>query len=295
MSKKLKSASTVDDAVDSSNNKINTNKTDDNNTDNTDKNETPNKTIKVPVEPTEENNLKTGDVIPFWTENPNILFDKTYMFEFFPIETMTYEQKLNAVTRTTIILTIIGYLLSSNMRVLIIGVITVLAIFLMFYYRKKEEFKTKSKKAVSDLKEGFDNPAQAFLKENNMPINNVFMSPSSRNPYSNVLVTDYNYNPNKKPAPPAFNSMVNEDIKKQTMKMVAEINNDQPNITKKLYKDLGEELEFDQSLRQFYSNPSTTIPNDQSSFADFCYGNMVSCKEGNLFACAKNKVNYNNY
>lgn len=292
MSKKLKSASAVDDAVDSSNNKINTNKTDDNNTD---KKETPNKTIKVPVEPTEENNLKTGDVIPFWTENPNILFDKTYMFEFFPIETMTYEQKLNAVTRTTIILTIIGYLLSSNMRVLIIGVITVLAIFLMFYYRKKEEFKTKSNKAVSDLKEGFDNPAQAFLKENNMPINNVFMSPSSRNPYSNVLVTDYNYNPNKKPAPPAFNSMVNEDIKKQTMKMVAEINNDQPNITKKLYKDLGEELEFDQSLRQFYSNPSTTIPNDQSSFAEFCYGNMVSCKEGNLFACAKNKVNYNNY
>lgn len=121
------------------------------------------------------------------------------------------------------------------------------------------------------------------------------MPPSSRNPYSNVLMTDYDYNPNKKPAPPAFNSIVNEDIKKQTMKMVAEINNDQPGITKKLYKDLGEELEFDQSLRQFYSNPSTTIPNDQSSFAEFCYGNMVSCKEGNLFACAKNKTNYNNY
>ena len=192
MSKKLKSASAVDDAVDASNNKINsTNMTDENNTDNKETTKTTtNKTIKVPAEPTIENTKSSG-IIPFWIENPNILFDKTYMFEFFPVDTMTYEQKLNAVTRSTILLTIFGYLFSSSMRILIVGAITVLAIFLMFYYRKKEEFKTKSKKAVSELKEGFDSPAQAFLKENNMPINNVFMPPSSRNPYSNVLMTDY--------------------------------------------------------------------------------------------------------
>ena len=37
--------------------------------------------------------------IPFWVQDPNILFKQAYIFEFFPVETMTYEQKLNAVTR----------------------------------------------------------------------------------------------------------------------------------------------------------------------------------------------------
>ena len=291
MSQKLKSASVVDDAVDISYNKID------------DTNETPKKTgaISVPTEPTTVKNDDDDDddddknVCPFWTENPNVLFDKRYMFEFFPVDSMSYEQKLNAVTRTTVLLTLFGFFYSGSFRVLIIGAITVLAIFLMFYYRKKEEFKTKSKKVVADLKEGFDSPAQSILKENNLPINDVFMPPSSGNPFSNVLMTDYDYNPNKKPAPPAFNAIINDDIKSKTKKLVADINYDQPDITKKLYKDLGEELEFDQSLRQFYSNPNTTIPNDQSSFAEFCYGSMTSCKEGNLFACAKNKANYNNY
>ena len=47
-------------------------------------------------------------------------------------------------------------------------------------------------------------------------------------------------------------------------------------------------MHFEQSLRQFTSNPGSTIPNDQGAFADFCYGSMVSCKEGNQFACARN-------
>ena len=77
--------------------------------------------------------------------------------------------------------------------------------------------------------------------------------------------------------------------------MVQDLNPDQPNISDKLFKDLGEQYVFEQSLRQFHSNPNTQIVNDQTGFAEFCYGNMVSCKEGNLFACARNLTNYNLY
>ena len=59
-------------------------------------------------------------------------------------------------------------------------------------------------------------------------------------------------------------------------------------------KDLGEQFVFEQSLRPFHSNPSTTIPNDQQGFAEFCYGSMVSCKEGNMFACARNLARHTN-
>jgi hypothetical protein len=87
---------------------------------------------------------------------------------------------------------------------------------------------------------------------------------------------------------------VNNDILKQAKLMVVESNPEQPDIADKLFRDLGEQLVFEQSLRPFYSTASTTIPNDQSSFAEFCYGSMISCKEGNSFACARNLSRYTN-
>ena len=34
--------------------------------------------------------------------------------------------------------------------------------------------------------------------------------------------------------------------------------------------------------------PNTKIPNDQKKFAEFCYGNMGSCKDGDDIECSKN-------
>ena len=111
---------------------------------------------------------------------------------------------------------------------------------------------------------------------------------------SNVLITDYDYNPNKKPAPPSYNTNVNADILNKAKQLVSDLHPDQPNISDKLFKDLGEQFAFEQSLQPFYSTANTMIPNDQTSFADFCYGSMVSCKEGNLFACARNLSRHTN-
>ena len=47
-------------------------------------------------------NEKEVTSTPFWFDNPNILLDKNYIFEFFPIEPMSYNQKLNAITRIII-------------------------------------------------------------------------------------------------------------------------------------------------------------------------------------------------
>jgi hypothetical protein len=234
--------------------------------------------------------------IPFWTEDPNILLQQKYIFEFFPVDAMVYNQKLNAVTRTIIVLTILGFIFSRNLRILIIGLITVGAIYLMHHYHEKEDQKMESKKVLDNVKEGFDGPGLAVYRELGMPVpTDVFTVPDSSNPFSNVLVTDYDYNPNKKPAPPAFNSNINNQILVQAKNLVQEANPDHPGIADKLFKDLGEQLEFEQSLRPFHSNPATTIPNDQGAFAEFCYGSMISAKEGNKFAMARNMSRYTNY
>ena len=249
----------------------------------------PAESLPLPVKPTAC--TKTA----FWGENPNILLDKEYIFEFFPIDTMNYNQKLNAITRVVILLTIVGFAFTRNIRLLVISAITFFAIFLFHYYHEKEKQKNEKKKPNLDKVENFDNPAMSYLKENNISISpDVFDEPTSSNPFSNVMMTDYDYNPNKKPAPPAFNDNINNKILTQAKQLVSDANPDQPDIADKLFKDLGEQFVFEQSLRPFNSNPNTTIPNDQGAFAEFCYGSMISCKEGNKFACARNLSRHTN-
>jgi hypothetical protein len=122
----------------------------------------------------------------------------------------------------------------------------------------------------------------------------VFDKPNAGNPLSNVLMPDYDYNVNKKPAPPAYTENGSAEILAKAKQMVVNANPDQPNIANKLFTDLGDQIDFEQSMRPFHSTASTTIPNDQGAFADFCYGSMVSCKEGNMFACARNLPRYTN-
>lgn len=232
------------------------------------------------------------NIIPFWSDDPNILLNNDFLFEFFPVEKMSFEQKLNAISRTVILLTMITFFYTKSARILFIGAISVFFIFMLHKSKKVENDEIKKKK------EGFNegSPRDDVDLIKSVDLSNVFREPDSSNPFGNVLVTDYIYDPKRKPAPPAFNQKVNDDIIEKAKDVVRKMNPDQPDITEKLFTDLGDQYVFEQSLRPFHSTASTTIPNDQQSFSEFCYGGMVSCKEGNAFACAKNNAgNYNLY
>lgn len=234
------------------------------------------------------------DIIPFWGENPNVLLQNPT--ELFPTKEMSFQQSLNAVTRLVIFVALFAIIVTGSFRFIFILFATLVAIWLLWYTQTEKE---KAKKTVSLEKggnlsiEGFKNPAKVLLSAN-PPSLDVFQRPSSSNPLGNTLMTDYDYNPNKKPAAPSFNAQINDEILQKAKQTVIELNPDQPDIADKLFHDLGEQLVFEQSMRSFYSNPGTTIPNDQEAFAEFCYGSMVSCKEGNKFACARNLSRHTN-
>ena len=281
--------------------------------------------------------------IPFWVQDPNILFKQPYVFEFFPVETMTYEQKLNAVTRSVLVLTIITFLYTHSTRLLAISAVTLLAIIILhFSHTQSLETRLKKQQHINAI-EGFVHQNTSDIEANTfdagdsasaaefrgggrgkndpkmhslgskkpslyidpnigetmtIPTLNgpeVFVEPIPQNPMGNVLLTDYDYNPKKKPAPPTYLQPVEDEILKQAKKMVIEANPGQPDIANKLFGDLGDDLEFERSMRPFFSTASTTIPNDQAAFADFCYGTMVSAKEGNMFALNQNNPRYNMY
>jgi hypothetical protein len=256
---------------------------------------------------TEDNkNSEKEEDSPFWGEDPNILFDKQYLLEFFPTENMSFNRKLNALSRSVIILTFILFIFTRTIRILFVSAFTLLSIYIL---HQSNNSKLNSEEGFSDndelmkeikynqeiIQSNKKSPALELIKQNQIPISdNTFQLPSSKNPFSNILVTDYSDNPNKKAAPPSDNLMVGKDIINRTKQLVQEQNPDQHDISDKIFKDLNDKLNFEQSLRSFNSTPGTTIPNDQSAFAEFCYGSMVSCKEGNLFACARNLTNHQN-
>ena len=267
---------------------------------NTNSHEEPNETISPNemIHPS-NNNLEIDKInrndtknIQFWSENPNIIFNPEYLFEFFPTDNMSYSQKMNAATRTILLLTVIGFIITQSFRLLIVSIITIVTIYVVYTENQKDKNKKNKKQHIENYQ---NNVANDLLKQKGITKPpETFDIPTEHNPLSNVLITDYDYNPNKKPAPPSYNTNVTANILTQAKKLVSNLHPDQPNISDKLFKGLGEQLSFEQSLQPFYSTANTMIPNDQTSFADFCYGSMVSCKEGNMFACARNLARHTN-
>jgi len=233
----------------------------------------------------------------FWTNEPSILFNKQYIYQIWPLTTMSFEEKLNSITRLVILLTIIGFMCTMSRNILIVGIVTLFIICILYQTRKQ-----KVTKDLFESKEGFSginmsqpegkiitpDTLQTFLKSD-------FMPTSKKNPLGNVLLTEIVDNPTRKSAPPSFNTEVYEDINVSTKKMIQSLNPGIKNTNKQLFGDLGEQFEFDQSQWSFYSTPNTKIPNDQGAFADYLYGDMPSCRDGNAFACIQDNIRYNLY
>lgn len=244
----------------------------------------------------------------FWTNDPSILFNKDYIFELWPTTNMCYEEKLNAITRLVILLTILGYVLTMSQRILVVGILTLVIIFVLFKMRKQKLTKEM-------LHEGFDVKPRISLIQGNEPssqsdsyINPVtldavlkteFKEGNRKNPFSNVLLTQIADQPNRKSAPPSFNVDVDENITRDVKKMVQMLNPGIKNTNKQLYGDLWQNFELDQSDRVFYSTPNTRVePGDQSAYSQFLYGTMPSGKDSTpdgAFARVQDNYRYTLY
>jgi hypothetical protein len=208
----------------------------------------------------------------FWLQNPNILFRSDEISHIWPSADMSFEAKLNAITRLVIVLTILGYLITKNSKIMLSGLVTLGAIILLY--------KLKSAKKA---KEGFTNAEMYTILKND------FTEPAVQNPVMNVLLTEIDDNPQRKEAAPAFNPIVEASMNEKTKQFVVDNFND-PAVEERLFNDLGDNFTFDQSMRAFNPMPSTTIPNDQKAFTEYCYGDMIACRdtENNELACVRN-------
>jgi hypothetical protein len=241
--------------------------------------------------------------ISFWTNEPTILFNKEYIFELWPTTDMCYEQKLNAITRLVILITILGYILTMSQRILLVGSVTLVIIFVLFKMRKQKITKEMVNEGFlnQQSKEPITNNGPAYINPVTLEsvLKSEFKEGNKKNPFSNVLLTQIEDDPQRKSAPPSFNVDVDEDITKNVKRSVQMMNPGIKNTNKQLFGDLWQQFELDQSNRVFYSTPNTNVqPGDQSSFGQFLYGTMYSAKESTpegAFARVQDNYRYTLY
>lgn len=207
--------------------------------------------------------------MPFWIEDPTILFHANYILDIIPTSTEPTPSNLNALSRLVLVCSVLGYIIGKHYLWLILGAI-ILGIIAMFY------------------KEGFTNRA-------NYTPSIINKSLSTINPLGNTLMHEYTHNPTKKDTitkialkpdtsygktasyesdyGPATEKAIND----KTKEFIYSQNADNKNI-KDLFKDVADNMEFEHQMRQFHTTPNTTIPNDQPGFLNYCYGILPSNK-----------------
>lgn len=97
-------------------------------------------------------------------------------------------------------------------------------------------------------------------------------SPTAKNPFMNILIDELKYNPSRPPA-----QDINDPLVKTQLDDFFRI---------QWVSDPTDVFGRSQSQREFYTMPSTSVPNDQESYQDWLYKIPgKTCKEGGREAC----------
>lgn len=191
----------------------------------------------------------------FWTQNTGVLIQTDRLIEFVPTIDMTKDERLNALARLGIYIGIVLTLYLGKAWPLYIPVIGLA--FTAFLHKTQPQVKVPPK-YPSDETPKTDDPNPFIPSE--QP---VCIPPTRNNPFMNVMLNEYVDNPTRPPA------CEYEDVHEEV----------ENNFHYNLYQDLGDNMwEKNNSQRQFYTNPNTTIPNEQGKFARACFLTGPTCK-----------------
>ena len=174
----------------------------------------------------------------FWIDQPKILFNVDHIHEIWIYPEMSLNEKLNAMTRLILLLSLLGYVFLNRSIFLVIGLILVALIVILY---KRE-----------DLLEGMTNPQVQPIQPNN--------------PLNNVLMTDYQDNPTLKPNHPVYSNNVENAINTSALSSILLQNKDNKDIGQG-FSSTRDQMEFEQSMRPFVTQPVNSV--DQAEYGDF--------------------------
>lgn len=212
----------------------------------------------------------------FWGESLGssyrVLFRRDRLVEFFPSQNMSFEERLNAITRLCIYLGIVLYLYTTKAWVVYIPLIAHAFTMLVYRSRQPDNVDVDAVKVISNIdstiyNEHYDPGSKTKqLKREGCTV------PTKDNPFMNVTMDQYTGDPTR---PSACSG-----------KEIEENTEDQFNYG--LYKDTNDIFNRNNGQNRFVTMPSTQIPNDQGGLGQWLYGLPKTCKEDSN-ACLRNE------
>lgn len=192
-----------------------------------------------------------------WFKNFQVLFKADRMTEFVPTGFQTLEERMNALARFGLYITILVMVYRRDFTKIVIFPIVLGITYAIYKNYKKEDFD----EVTSDV-----NKKNMLLKEQESKA----PKPTLNNPFMNVLMNDYVEQPKKDAAPNYFEDT--KDAEAMRTDISEKFKHD-------LYMGIDDVYEKNNAQRQFYTTPNTQIPSDQEKYLKFMYPNMTSCKD----------------
>lgn len=187
----------------------------------------------------------------FWYDDFSILFLPERIMEFFPVEQYNTSEKLNAVTRLAFYLSVLLFFYHKNVNVFYIFVLTLFGTYYIYKTLKDNGGSVENLESVDKDKVDCTRP-------------------TLDNPFMNVTMKDYmNIKDGAIVERPPICDL-------SSPKIQGEIDE---TFSNNLYKNVDDIFGRMNSQRQFYTMPSTTIPNKQDEFARWLYASPKTCKE----------------
>ena len=183
-----------------------------------------------------------------WIEDVEILFREDKLKEFIPIDTMSDYEKVNAITRFSIYFSIILYVLKDDIKYFYIPILTCIVIYFLY--------------SINTTNKRIENIDDTYLAIR--PKKENYKLPSKNNPFMNLNITDYGTSKISKPA--LKGNRTNKKISSYFDKM---------------YKNADDLHDKETFLRQYYTMPVTTVPDNRIKFAKWCYRGKRKCKTKN--------------
>jgi len=192
----------------------------------------------------------------FWTDDLNELFKPTLI----PTDHMSVDDKLNAISRLIIFICLVLSLVLQDAKIIVLMFFLLILVIIVQKYDK-----------------GFKKEVDKFMDANSITVvdNNICVKPTRHNPYMNPNLLDINKE--------SFGACSVNDVDTNALA--------DKYFNESMFLNVDDIYNTTNSRRQFYTVPSTTIPNDQTTFANWLYNRGTSCKEGDGERCFNNVYN----
>lgn len=245
------------------------------------KNKQASSSMKKPMHP---DSLLDRMKTKFWLEDPSVLVSDKY-YQIFPSGKMNKIEVLNSLARFFFCLIFIFLLIGSKREYMYIPIIGHICLIVIFFYHKHKRSVFDS--SLSNKIKGvswsgdYDEMKESNIEGMDTLNGDLCQAPTRGNPFMNVTMVDLMSNRMRPVACSVSNPLIKEEIR--------------DNYEKDIIKDIEDVFERDHSSRQFYTMPSSTIPNDQTSFAKWLYEAPPTCKENQLNCLKYEDIRYNRF